>query len=130
MDLYDRKMVAPTNLKYSNLSLNYYVIIKPTIHDATKLHATVASCMLNFPCNKVEKNIVASCMSKCCVQICCTVYVDCCTKHCCMEIEHVQFSCNIVAREYGTSVHVFQIIFGCILSFFHLLKTIEEFTCS
>ena len=27
MDLYDRKMVANTNLKYANSSLNYYVII-------------------------------------------------------------------------------------------------------
>ena len=118
------------------LSSNKHLIyLKPTIHDATKLHATVACnfvalCMLNFPCNKVANNIVASCMLKCCVQLCYTVYVDCCTQNCCMEIEHVQFSCNIVAREYGTSVHVFQIIFGCILSFFHLLKTIEEFTCS
>ena len=69
--------------------------LKPTIHDATKLHATVAcnfvaSCMLNFPCNKVANNIVAcnfvaSCMLKCCVQLCCTVYVDCCTQHCCMQ---------------------------------------------
>ena len=35
-----------------------------SIHDATKLHATVACnfvalCMLNFPCNKVANNIVA-----------------------------------------------------------------------
>ena len=38
--------------------------VKPPIHDATKLHATVAcnfvaSCMLNFPCNKVANNIIA-----------------------------------------------------------------------
>ena len=27
MDLYDRKMVTDTNLKYADSSLNYYVII-------------------------------------------------------------------------------------------------------
>ena len=27
MDLYDRKMVTNTNLKYANSSLNYYVIM-------------------------------------------------------------------------------------------------------
>ena len=45
--------------------------VKPTIHDATLLHANVA-------CNKV-----ASCMSS----IACNL---------CMEIEHVLFSCNIL----------------------------------
>ena len=78
-------------------------VLKPTIHDATKLHATVAcnfvaSCMLNFPCNKVANNIVAcnfvaSCMLKCCVQLCCTVYVDCCTQQSCMQ--HVAWELKI-----------------------------------
>ena len=92
-------------------------LFKPTIHDATKLHATVAcnfvaSCMLNFPCNKVANNIVAcnfvaSCMLKCCVQLCCmqlccTVYVDCCTQHCCMQ--HVAWELNMF-NFHATKLH-------------------------
>ena len=51
----------------------YDVIIKPTKHDATLLHANVAcnkiaSCMLKFHATKVACNIVASCMVVFCMQ--------------------------------------------------------------
>ena len=45
--------------------------IKPAIHDATLLHAIVASCMIHY-----------------CMQHCCIVYVDFFMQLCCMKVEH------------------------------------------
>ena len=69
---------CPQGSQVFHHSSSKFLTFKPTIHDATKLHATVAC------------NFVASCMLKCCVQLCCTVYVDCCTQHCSSVAEEAE----------------------------------------
>ena len=89
--------------------------VKPTIHDATLLHVNVAcnkvaSCMLKFHATKVACNNVASCMVVFCMQqmlhetklhrVCRVLNATMLHATCCMEIEHVLFSCNILHQNY------------------------------
>ena len=102
--------------KFSNFSCNIVITVKASIHDATLLHANVAcnkvaSCMLKFHATKVACNIfacnnVASCMVVFCMQqmlhetklhrVCRVLHATMLHATCCMEIEHVLFSCNIL----------------------------------
>ena len=88
------------------LFLKICSILKAPIHDATLLHANVAcnkvaSCMLKFHATKVACNIfacnnVASCMGALRIEQIFKNNFFMLHATCCMEIEHVLFSCNIL----------------------------------